>query len=217
MRRFARQVENEDLSAEEARDVLLEVAKLDLNPCHVDLGKLAVNFRRLGAERSLTDYVGDELKGPTEEAPPAKKTDIVLYGFGRIGRLLARELIAKSGSREAIRLRAIVIRKNADNDLMKRASLLRRDSVHGSFDGTITVDHDGNAIIANGQRIQVIYASNPSDVDYTAYGIDNALVVDNTGKWRDREGYRDIYSQRARAVCYSQHLEKATSKILCTA
>ena len=71
--RFARQVENEDLSAEEARDVLLEVAKLDLNPCHVDLGKLAVNFRRLGAERSLTDYVGDELKGPTEEAPAGEK------------------------------------------------------------------------------------------------------------------------------------------------
>ena len=198
--RFARQVENEDLSAEEARDVLLEVAKLDLNPCHVDLGKLAVNFRRLGAERSLTDYVGDELKGPTEEAPAGeKKTDIVLYGFGRIGRLLARELIAKSGSREAIRLRAIVIRKNADNDLMNR------DSVHGSFDGTITVDHDGNAIIANGQRIQVIYASNPSDVDYTAYGIDNALVVDNTGKWRDREGL-------------SRHLQsKGASRVLLTA
>ena len=57
--RFARQVENEELSAEEARDVLLEVAKLDLNPCHVDIGKLAVNFRRLGAGRSLNDYVAD--------------------------------------------------------------------------------------------------------------------------------------------------------------
>ena len=133
------------------------------------------------------------------------ESDIVLYGFGRIGRLLARELIAKSGSKEAIRLRAIVIRKNGENDLMKRASLLRRDSVHGSFDGTITVDHDSNAIIANGQRIQVIYASSPSEVDYTAYDIDNALVVDNTGKWRDREGL-------------SQHLQsKGASRVLLTA
>ena len=182
--RFARQVENEELSSEEARDVLFEVAKLDLKPCHVDIGKLAVNFRRLGAGRDLGAYVGDELTGATGKAPADDvKTDIVLYGFGRIGRLLARELIAKSGSKEAIRLRAIVIRKNGDNDLMKRASLLRRDSVHGSFDGTITVDHDSNAIIANGQRIQVIYASSPSEVDYTAYGIENALVVDNTGKW----------------------------------
>ena len=149
--------------------------------------KIGCQFRRLGAGRDLGAYVADELTGATGEVPDGDvKTDIVLYGFGRIGRLLARELIAKSGSKEAIRLRAIVIRKNGDNDLMKRASLLRRDSVHGSFDGTITVDHDSNAIIANGQRIQVIYAVSPSEVDYT-YGI-GALVVDNTGKWRDREG-----------------------------
>ena len=136
--RFARQVEDEELTAEEAREVLLEVAKLDLNPCHVDIGKLAVNYRRLGDTRDLSDYVSDELKGATGAATaPSQKTDIVLYGFGRIGRLLARELIAKSGSKEAICLRAIVVRHNGDSDLMKRASLLRRDSVHGSFDGTL--------------------------------------------------------------------------------
>ena len=121
--RFARQVENEGMSVEEDRDVLPEAAKLELNPCHVDLGKLAVNYRRFGSGRSLADYIADELKGATGDMPEAgKKTDIVLYGFGRIGRLLARELIAKSGSKEAIRLRAIVIRKNGENDLMKRAS-----------------------------------------------------------------------------------------------
>ena len=186
--RFARQLEDEELTAEEARGVLLEVAKLNLNPCHVDIGKLAVNYRRHGGTRDLGDYVSDELKGATGAVTESgQKTDIVLYGFGRIGRLLARELIAKSGSKEAIRLRAIVVRHNGDNDLMKRASLLRRDSVHGSFDGTITIDHDSNAIIANGQRIQVIYASSPSDIDYTVYGVTNALVVDNTGRWRDRE------------------------------
>ena len=88
---------------------------------------------------------------------------------------------------------------------MKRASLLRRDSVHGSFDGTITIDHDSNAIIANGQRIQVIYASSPTEVDYKAYGITNALVVDNTGRWRDREGL-------------SVHLKSAgASRVLLTA
>ena len=187
--RFARQVEDEELTAEEAREVLLEVAKLDLNPCHVDIGKLAVNYRRLGDTRDLSDYVSDELKGATARGNSIRsKNRYCSIWFGRIGRLLARELIAKSGSKEAIRLRAIVVRHNGDSDLMKRASLLRRDSVHGSFDGTITIDHDSNAIIANGQRIQVIYASSPTEVDYTAYGITNALVVDNTGRWRDREG-----------------------------
>ncbi len=204
--RFARQVEDEELSVQEAKRVLEAVQALDLAPCHIDLGKLAVNFRRFGQGQALQSYVANELKSAVGAAGrETPKTDIVLYGFGRIGRLLARELIAKSGSKEAIRLRAIVVRRNGDSDLIKRASLLRRDSVHGSFDGTITVDHEGSAIIANGQRIQVIYADSPTDVDYTAYGIDNALVVDNTGKWRDREGL-------------AQHLQcKGASRVLLTA
>ena len=195
--RFARQFKNKELSVEEAKSVLLEIEKLTLNPCHVDIGKLAVNFRRFDGGHGLPDYIANELNGAIGASiSDREKTDIVLYGFGRIGRLLARELIAKSGSKEAIRLRAIVIRKNGENDLIKRASLLRRDSVHGSFNGTITVDHDSSAIIANGQRIQVIYASSPNDVDYTAYGINNALVVDNTGKWRDRNGLAQHFKSR---------------------
>ncbi len=204
--RFARQVEDEELSVLEAKAVLDAVQALDLSPCHIDLGKMAVNYRRFGQGQSLADYVASELApalGSNERS--GEKTDIVLYGFGRIGRLLAREIIAKSGSKEAIRLAAIVVRKNGDSDLIKRASLLRRDSVHGSFDGTITVDHESNAIIANGQRIQVIYADDPASVDYTAYGIHNALVVDNTGKWRDRDGL-------------SLHLKaKGASRVLLTA
>jgi glyceraldehyde 3-phosphate dehydrogenase len=117
-----------------------------------------------------------------------KGTDVVLYGFGRIGRLLARILIEKTGGGDGLRLRAIVVRKGAENDLDKRASLLRRDSVHGPFDGTIVVDEENNTITANGNLIQVIYAKSPSEVDYTQYGIDNALLVDNTGVWRDAEG-----------------------------
>jgi len=74
------------------------------------------------------------------------------------------------------------------NDLEKRANLLRNDSVHGTFDGTIEIDTEANTILANGTLIQVIYADDPASVDYTAYGIQDALVVDNTGKWRDEAG-----------------------------
>jgi glyceraldehyde 3-phosphate dehydrogenase len=88
---------------------------------------------------------------------------------------------------------------------MKRASLLRRDSVHGSFQGTITVDEDANTILANGTRIQVIYSDDPTTVDYTACGIEDAIVVDNTGRWRDRAGL-------------SQHLQcPGVSRVLLTA
>jgi glyceraldehyde 3-phosphate dehydrogenase len=205
--RLARQVEDEEITVHEAQAVLQAIQDIELKPCHIDLGKFAVNFREFGNGKSLSEYVTYELKNATGPAATEsdRKTDIVLYGFGRIGRLLARELIAKSGSKEAIRLRAIVVRKNGDNDLIKRASLLRRDSVHGSFNGTITIDHDTNAIIANGQRIQLIYANDPSEIDYTDFGIQNALVVDNTGKWRDREGL-------------SLHLQcKGASRVLLTA
>ncbi|RHY52045.1 hypothetical protein DYB38_005446 [Aphanomyces astaci] len=117
----------------------------------------------------------------------SKPRDIVLYGFGRIGRLLARLLVEKSGSGAKLMLRAIVVRKGSKEDLKKRASLLRRDSVHGSFQGTISFNEEANAFIANGNVIQVIYSDGPDKCDYTAYGIENAVVIDNTGIWRDAE------------------------------
>ena len=60
--------------------------------------------------------------------------------------------------------------------------------MHGPFSGTIAVDEDESAIIANGNYIRVIYSGDPASVDYTQYGIKDAVLIDNTGKWRDREG-----------------------------
>lgn len=114
-------------------------------------------------------------------------SDVVLYGFGRIGRLLARLLIEKSGPGVKLMLRAIVVRSGTKEDLAKRASLLRRDSVHGPFSGTIQFNEEANAIIANGNLIQIIYSNGPDKVDYTKYGINNAVVIDNTGIWRDKD------------------------------
>ncbi len=127
-------------------------------------------------------------RAPPLGAAAAEPTDVVLYGFGRIGRLLARILIAHTSGGSGLRLRAIVVRRGAENDLVKRASLLQRDSVHGRFEGSVSVDEEAEQIIANGTRIQVIYSDDPATVDYTAYGIRDAIVVDNTGRWRDEEG-----------------------------
>lgn len=145
--------------------------------------------------------LGDFLNAKLEQIVPAttvnggvatphmtKPSDVVLYGFGRIGRLLARLLIEKSGPGVKLMLRAIVVRKGTKEDLVKRASLLRRDSVHGSFEGTILFNEEANAIIANGNLIQIIYADSPDKCDYPKYGIHDAVVIDNTGKWRDADG-----------------------------
>jgi glyceraldehyde 3-phosphate dehydrogenase len=205
--RYVRQVEQNELSEFETYPVLEAISKLDLGPCHVDLGKLATKFMAESDAISPQDFVLRECSSVIGvKVPPIEKPqDIVLYGFGRIGRLLARLLIEKTGGGGQLRLRAIVVRKGSDDDIVRRASLLRRDSIHGSFKGTIRVDEENECIIANGNVIRVIYASDPAKIDYTAYGIDDAIIIDNTGAWRDKEGL-------------SEHLKsKGTKRVVLTA
>jgi len=207
--RYVRQVARNELSEFESYPILEALSQLDLGPSHIDVGKLATAFMDASAQSTI-----DPLAFVTEacadvigrHVPPIKKPqDVVLYGFGRIGRLLARLLVEKTGSGEQLRLRAIVVRKGSADDLQKRASLLRRDSVHGSFLGTIRVDEENSAIIANGNVIRVIYASSPDEVDYEAFGIHDAIVIDNTGAWRDEAGL-------------SRHLNsKGAAKVILTA
>jgi len=207
--RYVRQIANNELSEFESYPIMKALSELDLGPCHIDVGKLALKYMEESAGNGTTamDFVKQacaEVIG--RHVPPLEKPqDVVLYGFGRIGRLLARLLIEKTGGGQQLRLRAIVVRRASKEDLVKRASLLRRDSVHGSFDGTIRVDHEHNCIIANGNVIRMIYANNPSEVDYTQYGINDAIVIDNTGAWRDEKGL-------------SQHLKsKGAARVIVTA
>jgi glyceraldehyde 3-phosphate dehydrogenase len=190
--RYVRQVAFNELSEFESYPILEALSQLDLGPSHIDIGKLATNYMAEAADSDLSPMAFCERECAEvigRHVPPLEKPqDVVLYGFGRIGRLLARLLVEKTGSGEQLCLRAIVIRKgSAKDDLQKRASLLRRDSVHGSFNGTIRVDEENQCLIANGNVIRVIYSNDPAEVDYTAYGIDDAIIIDNTGVWRDRE------------------------------
>lgn len=169
--------------------LIKQLMELNLSPCRIDVGQLADAYWKAHEDDSgLNDFLQTALIESLNSTQSVEPRDVVLYGFGRIGRLLARLLIEKSGPGYPLRLRAIVVRGGKHGDLEKRASLLRRDSVHGPFNGSITVDEERKAIIANGNYIQVIYASSPADVDYTSYGINDALIVDNTGIWRDSEG-----------------------------
>jgi len=202
--RYVRQVAKNELSEFESYPILEAMAQLDLGPSHIDLGKLATKFMEEadgGSQLTPLEFVRRECSEVIgRHAPPiTEPQDVVLYGFGRIGRLLARLLVEKTGSGHQLRLKAIVVRGGGNDDLVKRASLLRRDSVHGSFQGTIRVDEENQCIVANGNVIKVIYAGSPAEVDYESYGIKNAIIIDNTGAWRDREGLGEHLKARGAA------------------
>lgn len=187
--RIARRYTGSPLSLEHTMPIIQALCEMSISSCRVDVGQLAGMYWKDHEDtEALSDFLHTALQGARDADSSLAARDVVLYGFGRIGRLLTRLLIEKSGPGYPLRLRAIVVRGGKKGDLEKRASLLRRDSVHGQFNGSIVIDEERKALIVNGNYIQIIYANSPSDVDYSVYGINNALVVDNTGVWRDSEG-----------------------------
>ena len=208
--RFARQSDDNELSELETFPILQYLDTLSITDCEIDIGELAVrfhNFSNLKNDSSgLSEYINNELSDVVniESDRPVKPKDIVLYGFGRIGRLVTRMMIQNTGPGNYYRLRAIVIRKAGDDDIYKRASLLSRDSVHGPFDGTVRVDEEKSTLVINGNPVKVIYASSPAEVNYSDYNIESPLVIDNTGVWRDFDGL-------------SKHIESNASQVLLTA
>ncbi|MFT4634628.1 MAG: glyceraldehyde 3-phosphate dehydrogenase [Arenicella sp.] len=180
------------LNMDQSYAMLQLIEKMNLRPCRLDLGKLCHEYLAQESDEDMQAFLVRRLSQLLGErqAEDDESHDVVLYGFGRIGRLLARLLIERTGTGAKLRLRGVVVRSKGDVqvDLEKRAELLRRDSVHGEFHGSIKVDVENQAIIANGNFIQFIYSANPAEIDYTEYGIKDALVVDNTGIWKDEAG-----------------------------
>jgi len=179
---------------------------LELPPSKLDIGKLTYEYHlEDNSNSSAAKFVSNKLKDASKNGSIEPK-DVILYGFGRIGRLVARELMTKTGQGSQLRLRAIVTRGDINQTVLeKRASLLRNDSVHGDFSGTVVADIKNSALIINGTTVNVISANNPEDIDYSVFGIKDALVIDNTGAFRDKEAL-------------SRHLlSNGVSKVLLTA
>ncbi len=186
---YAKNVVKKSIDIETTSTLAEELLKMDLAPAKLDIGKLASEYEAEASKfSSKADFLSAKLVGfTTDTSGTFEPRDVVLYGFGRIGRLAARELIKQAGKGQQLRLRAIVTRGASDKDIIKRAALLRSDSVHGAFKGTVVEDLENKALIINGHTVKMIDASNPEDVDYTLHGIKNALVIDNTGVFTNRE------------------------------
>jgi phosphoenolpyruvate carboxykinase (GTP) len=203
--KYARHIDGEPLDIHRALSLIKLLDRMGLGPASIDIARMLAKQKTSGQQ--LNEFVREELRELAQMVSiiTESERDVVLYGFGRIGRLVARILIAQDGDRRGLKLRAVVVRKGAEDDLAKRAGLLRRDSVHGMFEGTISIDVERNSIIANGNEIRVIYSNDPATVDYESFGISDALLIDNTGKWRNESEL-------------SEHLKaKGISKVLLTA
>ncbi len=206
LHKYAKDFVQKPISIFDSVEIAQAIKSLDLPPSKLDIGKLTYEYHL--EDNKYPDalaFVKDKLKNAKDGNNISPK-DVVLYGFGRIGRLLARELMSKAGKGSQMRLRAIVTRGKIDKTVLeKRASLLKMDSVHGDFAGTVSIDEENNALIINGTTVYIISANAPEDIDYTQYGIKDALIIDNTGAFRDD-------------VALARHLKgKGASKVLLTA
>ncbi len=203
---YAGEFVQKPISIFDSVEIAQAIQLLDLPPAKLDIGKLTYEYHLEDDKfNNVTAFVSNKLSD-AKNYGSLKPKDVVLYGFGRIGRLLARELMARTGKGSQLRLRAIVTRGKIDQKVLeKRAALLRNDSVHGNFSGTVSVNAENSTLIVNGTTIHIISANNPEEIDYTSYGIHDALIIDNTGAFRDHEAL-------------SRHLaSKGASKVLLTA
>lgn len=189
LHKYAREVVKKNISVYDTNELAKELINLDLTPSKLDIGKLAAEWIiEKNNFKSKSEFLNHKLKNLIGTvANPIIPRDVVLYGFGRIGRLCARELVKQAGKGQQLRLRAIVTRGSSDAEIIKRAALLRMDSVHGPFAGTVELDLPNRVMIISGQMVHLIDAANPEDVDYEKYGIKNALIVDNTGAFTTKD------------------------------
>lgn len=202
---YARKFVEKPINIHEILEMAKALQSLNLPMARLDIGKLTYECFEEKELNNKKEFIQKKLSG-IEKSKKISPKDVVLYGFGRIGRLVAREIATRTGKGSQLRLRAIVVRGElTPENLEKRAALLRNDSVHGNFSGTVIVDVDKQALIINGMTVFLINAANPQTISYTKYGIKDAIIVDNTGVWRDTEGL-------------SKHLKaKGASKVILTA
>lgn len=185
---YAQDFVGKPISIYESVEIAEAIQMLDFPPAKLDIGKLTYEYNLPeNQHHNPTSFISNKLKAAKMKGDVTPK-DVVLYGFGRIGRLLARELMSRTGKGSQLRLRAVVTRGPINKEtLEKRASLLRSDSIHGDFSGTVTLSTEKPCLIINGTSVHFISADDPESIDYTQYGISNALLIDNTGAFRHRE------------------------------
>lgn len=105
------------------------------------------------------------------------KVRVGINGFGRIGRGFVRCLADAPGTFDLVLI-------NDLTDVKTLAHLLKHDSVHGHFPGTVAID--GNALVINGDKVVVSAVKDPAEIPWKDHGVD--IVIESTGKFVDKAG-----------------------------
>jgi len=119
-------------------------------------------------------------------------TKVAINGFGRIGRMVLRAIIARGGELEVVAINDLA-------DIATNALLLKRDSVHGTFPGTVTVD--GDHLVVDGKRIRVTAERDPAKLPHAELGVD--LALECTGLFTDADKARGHLTAGAKKVLIS--------------
>jgi glyceraldehyde 3-phosphate dehydrogenase len=118
-------------------------------------------------------------------------TKVAINGFGRIGRLAFKTLLQKKNIE--------VVAINDLTDTTTLAHLLKYDSIHGRFDGTVEVTADGLKV--NGKAIKVTAERDPANLPWKSLGVE--IVLESTGFFVDKEGASKHIQAGAKKVVIS--------------
>ncbi len=125
-------------------------------------------------------------------------TRIAINGFGRIGRLTFRNLMARSSEFEVVAVNDLT-----DNKML--ATLLKYDSIHGRYDGTVSSDSE--SLIVNGKKIAALSERDPAKLPWKELGVD--IVIESTGFFTNR-------SKDGKAG-YDTHIQAGCKKVVLSA
>ncbi|HID20291.1 MAG TPA: type I glyceraldehyde-3-phosphate dehydrogenase [Methanophagales archaeon] len=119
---------------------------------------------------------------------------VAINGWGRIGRLVFRAALRSNSDIDFVAINS----RSADASWIEH--LLKYDSVHGVLDGEVKAEKD--SLVVSGKEIKILGESDPGDLPWRDLGVE--VVVESTGKFRDRKGA-------------SKHLEAGCKKVIITA
>jgi glyceraldehyde 3-phosphate dehydrogenase len=122
---------------------------------------------------------------------------VAINGFGRIGRITYRNLLGKQGVE--------VVAINDLTDAKTLAHLFKYDSVHGKFNGTVSVD--GDKIVINGKAIKIYAEKDPEMLPWGELGVE--IVIEATGVFRNREKMGKHIKAGAKKVILTVPADKA--------